>query len=384
MTPLLAPQILLSLTLLVSGIAKLGAREGTRDAMRSLRLPLVPAHGVIASVLPVAEIVLALLAWVPVPPLQVVVGILILALMLAYLVIIARALTFPEPVACSCFGTLASPTVSRATLWRNIVLSVLAVIALVAAVTGAPALAVLWAPGSVLGWALALATAVVLTALALGGTTAGAADGRTDRRADGRTTEAVAAVPAASEPGAEVPAEASDAEELDYERSPIPFGVLREQDGTVRTLRALTADGAVLLVWLNPGCGPCERVMDNMGAWREAFGPHLQTRALIPGGVQRASEAVRDRVGPVAEDIEYNLAESLGGGGNPSAVLLGADGMLAGGPVTGSTDVIEFAEEIAAQLAEAREAGQLPEPGAAERADGEMGPVPSADTAADH
>ena len=39
-SPLLVAPILLSVTLLVSGLAKLGARRGTVDAMTSLRLPL--------------------------------------------------------------------------------------------------------------------------------------------------------------------------------------------------------------------------------------------------------------------------------------------------------------------------------------------------------
>ena len=71
MAVLLSAPILLSITLLISGLAKLGAREGTQDAMRSLRLPLPTMHASVASVLPVMEIFLALALWIPVPPLQV-------------------------------------------------------------------------------------------------------------------------------------------------------------------------------------------------------------------------------------------------------------------------------------------------------------------------
>ena len=66
MAVLLAAPILLSITLLISGLAKLGAREETKDAMRSLRLPLPTMHASVASVLPVMEIVLALALWIPV------------------------------------------------------------------------------------------------------------------------------------------------------------------------------------------------------------------------------------------------------------------------------------------------------------------------------
>ena len=44
----------------------------------------------------------------------------------------------------------------------------------------------------------------------------------------------------------------------------------------------------------------------------------------------------------------------------PSAVLLGADGQLAGGPVNGGSAVIEFVQEIREQLAEAQSSDPAP------------------------
>src|SRR5690625_6786598 len=143
MSVLLAAPLLLSLTLLVSGLAKLGAREGTEDAMASLRLPLRRAHRAVATVLPVAEIVLAVTLWIPVAGLQIAAAAVVAALMVAYLVVIARALGFEETVECSCFGTLASPTVSRSTLGRNLVLRGLGVLAVIAAISGVMTQAVL-------------------------------------------------------------------------------------------------------------------------------------------------------------------------------------------------------------------------------------------------
>ena len=64
-------------------------------------------------------------------------------------------------------------------------------------------------------------------------------------------------------------------------------------------------------------------------------------------------------------DPRFSARETLGGRGAPSAALLGADGMLAGGPVVGGDEVIGFAAEIAQQIREARAQGALP---AAERA----------------
>lgn len=341
MSPLIAAQVLLSLTLLVSGLAKLGDRDAIEDAMRSLRLPARALHPIAAAVLPGAEIALAILAWVPVVALQGVVGGLALALVVAYLVIIARALGFEETVTCSCFGTLASPTVSRTTLARNIVLVVLAGIALGSALAGLTARAVLESPGALAAWSAAIAAGVLLTALTLG-------------TARDRAAEAPGAAPGAR---AELGSDAEDdEEELDYLRTPIPHAIVRHRDGGLQSLHALAAGRAVLLVWVRPGCGPCERVLDRLASWRRELTPLVDVRAVLHLDVTTLDEAALARVGedPI-QDIHGTLAGALAAHGSPSAVLLGADGMLAGGPVAGAGHVTELVEEIIVQLAEARE-----------------------------
>ena len=52
MSPALAAPILITMTLLVSGLAKLGSRRATVDAMTSLRLPGRGLHRLVATVLP--------------------------------------------------------------------------------------------------------------------------------------------------------------------------------------------------------------------------------------------------------------------------------------------------------------------------------------------
>ncbi|WP_270408249.1 hypothetical protein [Brachybacterium paraconglomeratum] len=55
----------------------------------------------------------------------------------------------------------------------------------------------------------------------------------------------------------------------------------------------------------------------------------------------------------------FGVSTALVGTSAPSAVLLGADGQLAGGPVNGGSAVIEFVREIREQLAEAQAGGEL-------------------------
>lgn len=352
MTPLLAPQILLTLTLLASGAAKIGDPRATEDAMRSLRLPARSLHPLAARLLAPLEIVLALAWWIPVAPLQIVVAALVLSLMAAYLVIIGRALTFPDPVTCSCFGTLGSPTVSRTTLVRNVVLVALAVGALAVAATGTAARTVTEHPVAVLGWILATAVAALLTVLALGGLAP---------REGAARPAAIAFGGRGADAGEARGDDDLGDDELDYERAVTPFGVIRRADGTIATLRELTAERAVLLLWLNPGCGSCERVLDDLEAWRERLAPFVAIQPLVARRVDSFAPGVLDRAGDdVAEDLESNLGVALGLERVPGAVLLGTDGMLAGGPVGGVDDVRAFVEEIVDQVREAAEAGELP------------------------
>ena len=342
MAVLLSAPILLSITLLISGLAKLGAREGTQDAMRSLRLPLPTMHASIASVLPVTEIVLALAIWIPAPPLQVLLTGLVAALMLTYLVIIARALTFEEQVHCSCFGTLASPTVSRTTLVRNVLLSVLGLLAVVAAASGAMTTLLVQAPMGLIGLGIALLIAIALTAATIGGSVA-----ETD--ADAPTAPA----PAAADP--------DEDELLDYERSPIPAAVLQQPDGRLITLTQLTAQRAALLVFVTEGCGPCERVLDHAEEWIGELEQTLQVRFVFSRPLDQLRERTTDRVeGHALHDLQFTARTALGGTGAPSAVLLGADGQLAGGPVNGGSAVIEIVQEIREQLAEAQSSDPAP------------------------
>ena len=342
MAVLLSAPILLSITLLISGLAKLGAREGTQDAMRSLRLPLPTMHASVASVLPVTEIVLALAIWIPAPPLQVLLTGLVAALMLTYLVIIARALTFEEQVHCSCFGTLASPTVSRTTLVRNVLLSVLGLLAVVAAASGAMTTLLVQAPMGLIGLGIALLIAIALTAATIGGSVA-----ETD--ADAATAASTAA------------ADVDEDELLDYERSPIPAAVLQQADGRLITLTQLTAQRAALLVFVTEGCGPCERVLDHAEEWIGELEQTLQVRFVFSRPLDQLRERTTDRVeGHALHDLQFTARTALGGTSAPSAVLLGADGQLAGGPVNGGSAVIEFVQEIREQLAEAQSSDPVP------------------------
>ncbi|EYT48747.1 TlpA family protein disulfide reductase [Brachybacterium muris] len=385
MSALLAAPVVLMIVFAVSGAAKLGDRQGTQDAMVSLRLPLRALHPAAAALLPLGELLLAVLIWVPITALQVVVAVAQLLLCLAYLVIIVRAVRFPEPVDCSCFGTLGAPTVSGATVARNVILVLLAVVTLVTAASGDLARAVLQSPGPLVAWAAMLALTVVLTALTIGVSrrSAAAAPGQAGDASQAGTAPVAGAAPVAG--GAAADAAADEDELLDYERVPTPHVVVRRADGELVTVRSLAMDRAALLVWMSPGCGPCERVADRLAEWQQRLGSMVRVVPVLSRDLATLDAARAQRYGPEAvSDIQHTAAAAFGTMGTPSAALIGADDQLAGGPVIGAEDVIALAEDIIDQLVDARmlapeqPAGSTAAGGATTEASGATGPAGTA------
>ena len=305
----------LALVLVLSGAAKLGDRQATEDMFVSLRVPTVPpAFG--ARALPWAELGLGVLLLVAPPPLLVPTSAVVLLLFLVYLVLIARATTFDPPVSCACFGKLGGHRVGRTTVVRNALLVVLGAVALVGALDGS------WWPGEVadldrtgVAWlAVAVVTAVLAWLVA-----------RTDE---------------AQEP---------EATDLEYTRLPIPYGLVQGLEGGTQSLRELAKTRARLLVFLSPGCSSCTRTAERLDAWAQALGEPVGVHALYTSRVDASSTFAHDPALALHEP-ERNVTRSLGIVSTPAAVLLGADGLLAGGPVSGEGTIAEMVEEMLDEL----------------------------------
>lgn len=328
MTPLLTGTlVLLSLVLLLSGGSKLPDHRGTVDAMTSLRIPLPVLHKPLAHILPVAELALAVSLWVPSRTSTLVGAILSTGVFALFTLIIGRALRFDEPVTCACFGSFGAPAVTPRTLVRNLVLTALGGIGIVGAASGAGPGLLLGASGAVVvsSGLLVVATAAV-TWLVVGGT---------DTRIQAET-------------GADHGDDGGP-----FLAAPIPFAQLRGADGDLVSLRRLVRTEAHLLVFLSPGCGPCVRTMDRLDGFRTRLAPVVRVDAVFRRPVDELSGSVRARVGAdVWEDPETNAGEAFRITGRPAAVLLGADGTIAGGPVTGEDDIAHLVDEMVEQLTE--------------------------------
>lgn len=326
---LLALPLVMAAVFLVSGVAKLRnpddlagwAALGVPAALR--RRSLVRLH-------PWGEIALAVALACLGGALGLIAGLASLGLMFAYLLLVARAMRAAPDAACSCFGT--RRPVTRRTAARNAWLTALAA-ATTAVIWSTPlwggALAGLWSAGA-WSWGAAVAVAVITVLVIV-------------------WPDAPAAAEVASPPPA-VPT--GDDGELDYVRVRTPAVPVTLGDGSTVNLRELTAERPLLLLAVSQTCGACMSTIAAAPAWRARL-PEVDVRLLldaapVPGSLVETDEPL------TLHDPEGYVSESISGRWpTPTAVLLGIDGLLAGGPVTGEFAVAAFVEEIREVLDEA-------------------------------
>ena len=246
-----------------------------------------------------------------------------LALMLVYLVLVVRAVRAGEDVDCACFGSWGPGRVTRGTVWRNAWLVLLAALSVWAASDGQSLVSrVADADGG--WWVLALSGALLTAGLVLLPET-------------GRSAAA---------PDHEPVGDADDYVRMRTPAVPVTLG-----DGSTCTLRELAATRAQLLLFVSKGCGSCTDVIAAAPQWRERV-PQIDVRLVVRAAPESSGLTSTDEPQTV-HDVNSWASDSFGTRGTPSAVLLGVDGHLAGGPVAGSEAVAELVADIEQQLSEA-------------------------------
>lgn len=341
----LAP-LTLAAVLALSGIAKLPDPGATASMIRLLRLPALPA-GPVSRLLPWAELGTAALLLTPWRWTYAVGAVSATVLFVGFLLVVLRAMTFDPRPTCGCFGRVGDHRINGRTVARNSVLVGLAGVALGVALAGSStgALVAAFTAGDWLWLLLALAMAAV-SVFILGG---GPQPARSTRRRRAARDDGAAGAGAATD-GAPEQRASQEPSELDYVREPIPTGVLVDAELRTTSLRALARGQAQLLVLVNCWCGPTFEALDRLPRWRERL-PELGVQLVhthAPWDEPRASD-----LPGIWWDPGSQVYSALGAGPSPAAVLLGADGLLAGGPVDGIDAVETFVDDIAAELAEA-------------------------------
>ena len=327
MTPLLLCTSILVVTLTASGIAKAKDPSSTVEGILNLGLDSVAPLKLTPAVLPWAELVLAVgLLFAP-GPLFPVFAIASCALMVFYLVVIARALATGRTEGCNCFGKKSAAPVSRYTLIRNIALTIAGILTVVASFVGGKAVVYELVGLNGSGWLWAVGAALIaLTLWAI------------------QRGESLAE-PAPDIPEVVLPSAADESE--DYVRVPIPYASIYTTDGRVTTLRDMSRVQARVLFFASPTCGSCTPILKTIPRWQKLL-PQLGLHPVFSSEekIRQAHKLEKLDEGVEALVDPKHAAMHNFGRGTPMAVILGSDGMLAGGPVAGTSDVKQLMDDL--------------------------------------
>ncbi|HUB75607.1 MAG TPA: TlpA disulfide reductase family protein, partial [Solirubrobacteraceae bacterium] len=253
-----------------------------------------------------------------------------------------RAMLRGEAPDCHCFGQLHTAPVGPAVRARN---------ALLAALAAFVALAGGRAPGpSVTAWvarldgqqALSAALALALVGLAWFSFEL--------MRQHGRVLVRLERLEAAQGAGTGAPAPARPAPVGLPVGLPAPEFELATLDGGRLSLAALRERASpVLLVFTDPGCGPCNALLPELGRWRREHAADL-TLAVISrrSAAENAAMASEHGLGDVLLQEDREVAAAYAAQATPSALVVSRDGRIA-------SPLARGAEQIRAMLARAIE-----------------------------
>jgi thiol-disulfide isomerase/thioredoxin len=305
--------LLLAGVFATAGVAKLLDRQGSRQALAGFG---VPERGLVVAVvlLPLAELATAV-ALIPRPSAQWA-GVAALLLLLGFIGGIGNALARGRAPDCHCFGQLHSEPAGQGTLIRN---AALAVAAAVVAFEG---------PGPSLGEWIGARTGTELVAVGSGAAAVSLGafafrlwqQNRGLRRALDETRAELGALP----PGLPVGAVA-------------PGFSLPSVRGETITLEALRGRGRpIALVFVAPGCGPCEKLFSDLGRWQATVADHLTVAIISTGGRAENLAAAQSSGADVLLQRNSEVMRAYRVGGTPATVVVSAEGRVACAPASGS------------------------------------------------
>jgi peroxiredoxin/uncharacterized membrane protein YphA (DoxX/SURF4 family) len=312
---------------LVAGLAKLADLAGSRQAMRDFGVPgkLADLFGLL---LPLAELATAVALIIPVTAWWGAVA--ATALLLIFVAGIGYNLAQGRTPDCHCFGQLHSAPAGWSTLIRNLVLAGLAVLVVgFGRTTAGPRVLDLLDSLTItqrlelLGGVLLLLVLIVEGRLLVQMMTQ---QGRLLLRIEALENRLGGA--AARAPGLAV-------------GSPAPAFNLRGLHGETMTLEALRSLGKPLvLLFTDPGCGPCTALLPEIGKWQRDHAAKLQV-ALLSRGTAEANRAkvTEPGVTNVLLQKDSEVVEAYQAYGTPSAVVVRQDGTI-GSAVAQGADAI--------------------------------------------
>ena len=335
---LLIARLLLAAVFTLAGVAKLSDLKGSRKAIIEFGLPALLASP-LALLLPLAELAVAA-ALIPASSAWWgAVG--ALGLLLSFVVGISINLARGKKPECHCFGQLHSAPAGWKTLARSGVLAAVAGFVLWEGYNGVGPSAISWLGALSAAQLLSLLGGVLVLILLAGQWWLLVHLLRQNGRLLVRLEileESVAAGGsiAPSQNGTPI----DQGEGLPVGSEAPEFG-LSGLHGESLTLEALRASGKPVLLFItDPGCGPCNAMLPEVGRWQQEHAQKF-TLALVSRGEveENKTKAQEHALKNVLLQKDWEVSESYEVRGTPSAVLIGTDGKIAS-PVAGGAEGI--------------------------------------------
>ena len=333
-TAILVVRLALAAVFLTAGVSKLADRAAFRETVAAFGVPVRLTRPV-AVVVPLAEVAVAA-ALLPAASARIAA---VAALVLLVLFIGAILLTLARGQApdCRCFGQISNRPISGKTVARNAILVALAASIAFSGRTGTSAGATGWIGNlTAAGWVVVVVGFGLVAAVAVEGWLI-----LNLLRQQGRLLMRIEAL----ETGRPVPAaarmDAAPAAAGLPVGSAAPAFALPDLDGDLVSLDALRSSGLpVLLLFTDPGCGPCTSLLPEVGRWQADFADALVVAVLSRGDLavnrRRAADA---GVVTVLLQRDHEVAEAYRFVGTPGGVLVDPDGTVAS-PVVAGADPI--------------------------------------------
>jgi peroxiredoxin len=132
---------------------------------------------------------------------------------------------------------------------------------------------------------------------------------------------------------------------------PAPVFHLPDLDGAPVELSSFAGWPTILVFW-DPGCGYCRRMLDDLKAWEANPPAGAPKLLLVSTGTPEANRAQGLRA-PILLDPDFSVGQRYGVRGTPSAVLVDADGRIASDVAVGADAVLALARRAPTSVPDA-------------------------------
>lgn len=346
--PLFIIRLLLGAVFGLAGVAKFADRPGTRQAIVDFGLP-AKLGAPLGTLLPPVEVAVALAllrassAWW---------GALgALMLLLLFIAAIGFNLVRGRQPDCHCFGQIHAAPAGWRTLLRNGLLAALAGFVVWQGHPNVEPDALAWLGAVSVGQAVLLTgSMIVLTLLVLQGWLL-----VNLLRQNGRLLLRIEALEAQMGRPADDPSRVLTQEQPQAIRigEPVPALTLPDLTGTPIDLADFRGNTTLVLFW-NPDCGYCRRMLDDLKAWEQQRRRGLPQLLVISRG-SVAANAAMGLQSPILLDQNFDVAQAFGADGTPAGVLIDAQGQVAAELAVGTPAVRAL---VGASMGRAHSAGR--------------------------